>query len=107
MRDNKAEDKMDLEIRNKILWMKGAIHFDNVVAVCKQGIELMKTLEDIKINLQGLSHTDSSVLALLTAWVREARAQNKAIVFTHMPNFMQDITRVCGLDGVLPVSWEN
>lgn len=98
---------IQLEIKDGILWVNGSIHFDNVVSVCQQGILTMKTLENIKVNLQGLLQGDSSALALLTEWVREARRLNKAIVFTHVPTFMQDITKVCGLDGVLPVLWEN
>jgi ABC-type transporter Mla MlaB component len=96
-----------VEIKNGMLWVEGRIHFDNVVSMCRKGIELMKTLENIKVNLQGLSQSDSSMLALLTAWVRESHEQKKAIVFIHMPIFMNDITKVCGLDGVLPISWEN
>lgn len=104
---NASVKDVTLEIANEILCVKGRIHFDNVVSVCQQGIRLMKNLENIKVNLQGLMQSDSSGLALLTAWIRESREQNKAIVFIHVPNFLLDITRVCGLDGVLPVSWEN
>ncbi len=96
-----------LEESNGLLVLKGTVQFDNVVSLLQQGITFFNKLNDIKVDLKGLSRCDSSGLALLTAWVREARRQNKAIVFIHMPSFMQDILRVCGLDGVLPVIWEN
>lgn len=96
-----------LEIKNGLLCVNGSINFENVMLVCKQGTTLMKTLETVEVNLHGLSQSDSSVLALLADWVREANALNKKIVFTHMPLFMRNITRVCGLDGVLPIVWEN
>jgi len=98
---------IDLEIKNNVLEVNGSIDFYNVVSLWQKGLMSINTLDKIKIDLKGLLNSDSSGLALFTAWVRAARAQNKEIVFINMPGFMQDISRVCGLDGVLPVLWEN
>ena len=98
---------VNLEVKNNVLEVNGTIDFYNVVSLWQQGLVPINTLEKIKVDLKGLLNSDSSGLALFTAWVRAARAQNKEIVFINMPSFMQDISRVCGLDGVLPVLWEN
>lgn len=96
-----------LEIKNDTLSLEGSIGFDNVVFVWQSGLTLIEKVKNIKVDLQGLKHSDSSGLALLSAWVRAAREQKKEIMFIHTPDFMQDIFRVCGLDGVLPILWEN
>ena len=90
--------------------VSGAIHFDNVVRLSQAGIALidnLKEVTEIKVDLKALKESDSSGVALLTGFVRVSREKNKAILFTNVPNFMQDILKVCGLEGVLPVLWEN
>ena len=100
-------ENIAIDLKENILFVKGSLNFYNVESAYQQGLKLMKALQDIKIDLKGLAASDSSGLALLSAWVRMCRQQNKAILFNNMPSFMQDISRVCGLDGVLPVVWEN
>jgi ABC-type transporter Mla MlaB component len=87
--------------------VNGSIFFDNVLDFLEQSRLLLQHQKAIKIDLKGVVQGDSSVLALLTAWVREAKKQHKSIQFIHAPKFMQAILNVCGLEGVLPVLWEN
>lgn len=86
-----------------ILELKGSVCFDNVVKIWQHGVDLINTLPEVKVDLSGVVDCDSSALALLTAWVRAAKSQNKQIVFYNMPQFLSDIGRVSGLDTVLPV----
>lgn len=94
-------------LNKNILEINGSIHFGNVVSECQRGLAIIETLDVIQVDLKNLSQSDSSGLALFSAWVRAAKQQNKVIQFIRMPNFMRDILRVCGLEGVLPVLWEN
>jgi len=98
---------VNLEIKNNVIAVNGIIDFNNVVGAWQKGITMIGALENIKVNLKDLSQCDSSGLALFVEWVRTAKEQNKKIVFMNVPNFVQDISRVYGLDGVLPVLWEN
>ncbi len=98
---------VEVKMKEQKLLLNGTINFYNVVSALQKGLVIMNTLDTIKVDLQGLMNSDSSGLALMTAWVRAAQEQNKAIVFINMPSFMQDITKVCGLEGVLPILWEN
>ncbi len=100
-------NNINLEVKNSIITVDGIVNFNNVVLVWQRGITMIGALENIKVNLKGLLQCDSSGLALFVEWVRTAKEQNKKIVFTDVPNFVQDISRVYGLDGVLPISWEN
>lgn len=97
----------EIQIEKDELCIQGTVHFDNVLLVCQKGISLMHKMEKVKVNLKGLLQSDSSALALFSAWVRESLTQKKEIVFIHVPDFMKDIIKVCGLEGVLPISWES
>ena len=100
-------ENIAIDLKENILFVKGSLNFYNVASAYQQGLALMNGIQDIKVDLKGLTASDSSGLALLSAWVRTCQEQNKGILFNNMPRFMQDISRVCGLDGVLPVVWEN
>ncbi len=59
---------------------------------------------DLDINLAGLERSDSSGLAILVEWFREAEQQNRKINFINIPQQMYDIARVSGLDEILPLT---
>ena len=100
-------ENVTLEVSNNVIAVNGIINFNNVVLAWQKGITMIGALENIKVNLKGLSQCDSSGLALFVEWIKTAKEQNKKITFVNVPNFVQDISRVYGLDGVLPISWEN
>lgn len=93
--------------KQQTIEVNGSIYFDNVVDFLEQSRLLLQRQKAIKIDLKGVIQGDSSVLALLTAWVREAKKQHKSIQFIHAPKFMRAILSVCGLESMLPVLWEN
>lgn len=87
-----------------VLYLKGEISFSNIKEVQIKGAALMDTLATIRVDLSGLTYSDSSGLALLTAWIRTAKIQHKDIIFCNMPQFLADLGRVSGLDAILPIA---
>lgn len=86
----------------------GVIEVDNAMSLKAQGEALIKTLGSaIQIDLEGVEHSGSVGVSILLAWMREAKAQGKDIVFKNMPAKMFDIARVSGLDEVFPLSNEG
>jgi len=49
-----------------------------------------------------VTRSDSAGLALLIEWLRESERYGKSVTFLNMPAQMQSISRLCGLDGILP-----
>ncbi len=96
--------KATIEIQGEILKINGELDFDSVVPLCERGINLMASMKKIKIECSGLQKCDSSILALCSAWMRDARSKKKEIEFMHLPSFMQDLVKVHGLEAILPVS---
>jgi phospholipid transport system transporter-binding protein len=56
------------------------------------------------VDLGEVGELDSSALALLLAWLREARKHNRSLVFANLPQGLTSIARLYGVVELLPVS---
>ena len=56
------------------------------------------------VDLAEVGELDSSALALLLAWLREAKRRNLSIVFTNLPKGLTTIARLYGVAELLPAS---
>ena len=56
------------------------------------------------VDLGEVSEMDSALLALLLAWLREARQRAQPLGFTHLPESLRTIARLYGVDRLLPAS---
>lgn len=55
---------------------------------------------ELAIDLGGVTRADSAGLALMIEWLRLARSRNRRLRFIHIPEQLQNLIRVSGLDGV-------
>ena len=46
----------------------------------------------------------AGVLALMLAWMRDARARGGELAFANLPESLQTIARLYGVEGLLPVA---
>jgi len=81
--------------------LEGDLSFSSVPAMLKFSPRAMTAGRVIKVDLKGVSRADSAGLALLVEWLRESERAGKVIVFTNVPQQLQDIALLCGLDGIL------
>jgi phospholipid transport system transporter-binding protein len=58
---------------------------------------------EIEVDLSGVSHTTSVGLALMLEWLRQARARNVAIRFSHVPAQILGIAKLSQLEDILPL----
>jgi len=56
------------------------------------------------VDLSEVTDMDSSLLAALLAWLRHARAHQHEITFAELPESLQTIARLYGVDGLLPAA---
>jgi phospholipid transport system transporter-binding protein len=54
------------------------------------------------VDLAGVGELDSSALALLLAWLREAKRQQRELSFTNLPQGLTTIARLYGVAELLP-----
>ena len=50
-----------------------------------------------------VTEMDSALLALALAWLREARRAKRELAFANLPESLQTISRLYGVDTLLPV----
>jgi anti-anti-sigma factor len=89
---------------DRSLLLAGLINFETVMSVYYQGLTLLQTQPKIVIvDLQGVLHGDSSILALLSAWIRYTMTQGKQIIFINLPKSLKHLIRLSGLEVIFPV----
>ena len=81
----------------------GIINFDNATRVMQLGCQFISKLQIVNINLSNLKHSDSSGLAVISAWVRYALRQKKVLKIHNMPKFLSDLGKVSNLEQIFPV----
>lgn len=85
--------------------LKGQLNFKTVPQLWSENRASLFSdeAETLELDLSQLGRSDSSGLALLVEWYREAGLQNKKIVFFNLPSQMYDIARISGLNEILPL----
>lgn len=56
------------------------------------------------VDLAEVTEMDSSLLALMLAWLRDAKSRSRELAFANPPESLRTIARLYGVDGLLPVS---
>lgn len=85
-------------------FIRGVLDFQTVPVIWQQGLKLFGEEPSLVLDLQEVGRSDSAGLALLIAWMRFARSENKSISYVNMPSQMLAIARVSSLDSILPLS---
>ena len=83
------------------LTLSGPVTLENVARVLQEGLQQIR--EGARsVDLGGVTELDSSLLAMLLAWLREARLRNSELAFANLPQGLETIARLYGVDGLLP-----
>ncbi|MBI5039665.1 MAG: STAS domain-containing protein [Gammaproteobacteria bacterium] len=86
------------------LVVEGELDFTTVARLREAAKPLLGVGADVRVDLQGITRSDSAGLALLVDWMRAAQRLGKPIQFLNIPPQMLAIARVSSLDQVLPLS---
>jgi phospholipid transport system transporter-binding protein len=85
------------------LLLAGPLTLANVAQVLEEGRRHLAEGAGT-VDLAEVSELDSSALALLLAWLREARAAGRALAFANLPESLQTIARLYGVQDLLPAA---
>lgn len=85
--------------------LKGQLNFASVPVLWNENKSQLfdDDSSTLEINLSQLERSDSSGLAILVEWYREAEQRNKKITFLNLPAQMYQIARISGLNDILPL----
>ena len=80
--------------------LSGPVTLANVADVLEEG---RKHLEDgvDRVDLAGVTEMDSALLALLLAWLRDAKGRNRELALANPPQALRTIARLYGVDTLL------
>ena len=85
------------------MFVGGPVTLANVASVLEEGRRHLQ--EGVRaVDLSEVTDMDSSLLAALLTWLRDARTQEHELTFANLPEALQTISRLYGVDGLLPLS---
>lgn len=94
----------DTEIKIKtenIYTVSGVLNFNTVPQLREKGNAVIQKQNETTFDFSQVVRSDSAGLALLTAWLRYAKQQDKKVRFINIPKQLADLAQLCNLSGVL------
>jgi phospholipid transport system transporter-binding protein len=83
--------------------VSGPVTLANVAAVLEETRHHLE--EGVRtVDLGEVTQMDSSLLAAMIAWLRDARRHGRDLAFANVPESLRTIARLYGVDGLLPVA---
>lgn len=81
----------------------GPVTLANVAAILAEGHRHLD--EGVRtVDLAEVTEMDSSLLAALLAWLRDARTKERELAFANLPEGLQTIARLYGVERLLPLA---
>ena len=84
------------------LKLSGPVTLANVAQLLEEGLQQIRDGART-IDLGEVTELDSSLLAMLLAWLREAKRRNSELAFANLPQGLETIAQLYGVEGLLPV----
>jgi phospholipid transport system transporter-binding protein len=92
-----------MRLENGRLLLSGPVTLANVGALLEEGRRHLAE-GAATVDLKEVTELDSSALALLLAWLREAKAAGRAVAFANLPAALKTIARLYGVEDLLPAA---
>lgn len=73
---------------------------DNVVALLERGLAAIRG-GDLAIDLSPVKECNSAAVAMVLAWQREARARGAALKLTGLPENLQSLAQLYGVEALV------
>ena len=84
------------------LMLSGPVTLANAARVLAEGRQHLA--EGARtVDLGEVTDLDSSLLALALAWARDARAEKRELAFANIPEALQTLSRLYGVEALLPL----
>jgi phospholipid transport system transporter-binding protein len=85
------------------LVISGAVTLGNAAALLEEGRRHLA--EGVQtVDLGEVNQMDSALLAVLLAWLRDARAGERPLAFVNLPESLRTIAQLYGVDRLLPAN---
>ncbi|MCP5269438.1 MAG: STAS domain-containing protein [Zoogloeaceae bacterium] len=92
-----------LERKGSCLKVSAPMLFSGASALLASGRSELSA-DITEIDLSGIGDADSSALAVLFAWLRDAKAMNSSLRITHSPAGLVSLAALYGVSDFLPLA---
>ena len=95
---------MNAAVRSEVLALEGALSFESLPAVLEKSraYTARPDLPDrLTIDFSAITQVDSSAVALLLEWRREAARRGKALYFVNLPANLLSLAELYGVTGLI------
>jgi phospholipid transport system transporter-binding protein len=83
--------------------LSGPVTLANAAQVLAEGRQHLA--EGVRtVDLGEVTEMDSALLALSLAWLRDARAAKRELAFANVPESLQTLSRLYGVEALLPLA---
>jgi len=86
------------------LCLVGQVSFETIVATYQHGLSVLdRQMSPFTLDLSEVGNGDSSILALLSAWIRYTMEHQKQLTLVQVPLSLRHLMQLSGLDTVFPI----
>ena len=83
--------------------VSGPVTLSNVGAIVEEGRRHLE--EGVRtVDLGDVTELDSSLIAAMLAWLRDAKARGRELAFENLPDSVRTLARLYGVDGLIPLA---
>ncbi len=87
--------------QNNSLVVAGELNFATVVGLWNQSLSLLAQSAQLHFDFQKVESCNSAGVALMLEWIKYAKSHHKTILFSHIPQQLNSIIAVSGIDALL------
>lgn len=92
---------MAIQREGRRIYVRGAVIFDNVVELARQGMTLLDE-DGLVIDLTEVTELDSSAISMLFEWLRLAHGRNQQLYFVNLPANLSSLMQLYGVTDFVP-----
>ncbi|MCK5893773.1 MAG: STAS domain-containing protein [Endozoicomonadaceae bacterium] len=83
----------------------GSVDVDTVAELEQSGLDKINRQSSAEwmVDLSAVTRADSAALAMMLSWMRSAEEKKVKLMFTGLPDELQALAGVCGVDVLLPI----
>lgn len=85
------------------MMVSGPVTLANAAALLQEGRRYVD--DGVRtVDLGDVTEMDSALVALLLAWLRDAKARGRSLEFARLPQALRTITHLYGVDTLIPAA---
>ena len=92
---------MSLQLENHTLIVSEELSFSSIKKIYQAGLKLIVDGKVSSVDFSQAKIIDSSALALLTSWLRQAKKHHQKITYQNLPTHLLDVAKLSNLDTII------